>query len=206
MTYTNTGFSASPFANPFNCRQIANYRLVGVGLGKSNHTMRVDSKARLPDPKPLQRQDLMPSQLEIPNQLGACHYNSMIDVVGLQRAFPDLVVCPDGTMMDMKSRKVIVNPSKSKRCAPNEWVPTKMVSLFPEEVQPNSWNDHVQKSNANSQQNAMPRALDDKSSNEYWNTVQTEFDKFKMSNDQKQMLKDLEDGKLMKLSRLEDEV
>lgn len=52
----------------------------------------------------------------------------------------------------------------------------------------------------------MPRALDDKSSNEYWNTVQTEFDKSKMSNDQKQMLKDLEDGKLMKLSRLEDEV
>lgn len=61
MTYTNTGFSASPFANPFNCRQIANYSLVGVGLGRSKHTMRVDSKARLPDPKPLQQQDLMPS-------------------------------------------------------------------------------------------------------------------------------------------------
>ena len=55
MTITNTGFSASPFANPFNCRQIANYSLVGVGLGRSNHAMRVDAKARLPDPKPLQQ-------------------------------------------------------------------------------------------------------------------------------------------------------
>ena len=52
----------------------------------------------------------------------------------------------------------------------------------------------------------MLRALDDKSSNEYWNNVQTEFDKSKMSDNQKQMLKDLEDGNLMRLSRLEDEV
>lgn len=200
MTITNTGFSASPFANPLNCRQIANYSLVGVGLGSKKSTMRLDTKASLPDPKPYQT-----CNLEVPNQLEASHYGSMIDVIGLQQAFPNLVVCPDGTMIDIKSRKVVIDPNRS-RCSSGEWAPTKIVSLFPE--QSKDWNAAVQ-----SQDCCHPLAnkdgekiLDDKQSDKYWKSISDEHRKIDISDEQKQMLKDLEDGNLMKLSRLEDEI
>ena len=200
MTITNTGFSASPFANPLNCRQIANYSLVGVGLGSKKPTMRLDTKASLPDPKPYQT-----SNLEVPNQLEASHYGSMIDVIGLQQAFPNLVVCPDGTMIDIKSRKVVIDPNRS-RCSSDEWAPTKIVSLFPE--QSNDWNCAAQSQNSCHQlaNKDGEKVLDDKHSDKYWKSISDEHRKTEMSDEQKQMLKDLEDGNLMKLSRLEDEI
>lgn len=200
MTITNTGFSASPFANPFNCRQIANYSLVGAGLGSKKSMMRLDPKASLPNPKPYQS-----SNLEVPNQLNASHYGSMIDVIGLQQAFPNLVACPDRTMIDIKSRKVIVDPNRS-RCSSSEWAPTKIVSLFPE--QNNDWNGASQsQSGCHQPANKVgEKILDDKQSDKYWKSISDEHRKTAMSDEQKQMLKDLENGNLMKLSRLEDEI
>lgn len=205
MTITNTGFSASPFANPFNCRQTTNYSLVGVGFGNKKSMMRLDAKASLPNSKSYQASDLSLNALEVPNQLDASHYGSMIDVIGLQQAFPNLVACPDGTMIDIESRKVVIDPNRS-RCSSNEWAPTKIVSLFPE--QSKDWNAAAQSQNGCHQlaNNADGKILDDKQSDKYWKSISDEHRKMAMSDEQKQMLKDLEDGNLMKLSRLEDEI
>ena len=39
--------------------------------------------------------------------------------------FPSLVVCPDGTMMDMKSGKIVVDPTRN--APPGQWAPTKII-------------------------------------------------------------------------------
>lgn len=62
MTYSNTGFSAHPLANPFNCRRYGNYSMVGFGYGRTS-PVRMDTKAKLPEAKPYEP----PRNLEVPN-------------------------------------------------------------------------------------------------------------------------------------------
>lgn len=48
MVYTNTGFSAHPLANPFNCRQNGNFNAVGFGFGRKP-SVRMARDAELPN-------------------------------------------------------------------------------------------------------------------------------------------------------------
>jgi len=62
MTYSNTGFSAHPLANPYNCRVYGNYNMVGFGYGRKS-SVRIDCNAKLPEAKPYEP----PKSLEVPN-------------------------------------------------------------------------------------------------------------------------------------------
>ncbi len=109
--------------------------------------------------------------------------------------FPGLVACPDGTMIDFKSGKVVVDPNRSHNIS--EWAPTKVIS--PPQVSP-SWNGNSTPSSSDATQR-----LSDADSQKYWQD-QANAEQAKqpeMSDEQKKLLADLEAGKLMKLSRLE---
>lgn len=98
-------------------------------------------------------------------------------------------------MIDFKSGKVVVDPSRGHRGG--EWAPTKVIS--PPQVSP-SWNRNSTPSSSDATQR-----LGDADSQKYWqDQASTEQSKqHEMSDMQKELLADLEDGKLMKLSRLE---
>ena len=69
MTYSNTGFSAHPLANPYNCRVYGNYSMVGFGYGRKS-SVRLDHNATLPDPKMPDEGEWLAtptSKLEVPN-------------------------------------------------------------------------------------------------------------------------------------------
>ena len=205
MVYTNTGFSAHPLANPFNCRQNGNFNMVGFGYGRKS-SVRLDSNATLPDSK-MPRDDewiqTPTSKFEVPNQLGPELGGSRLDTIGMAQRFPNLVVCPDGTMIDMKSGKVVLDLAKNAPAG--QWAPTKNISP-PQVVQaqsPGSWNDReINQFPTHQQQNSFCEpTLDDADSMRYWQ--QQAASSKPMSDEQKKLLADLEAGKLMKLSRLE---
>ena len=205
MVYTNTGFSAHPLANPFNCRQNGNFNAVGFGYGRKS-SVRMDSNAKLPEPKMPGDDEWIQTlayKLEVPNQLGPELGGSKPDTIGMAQRFPNLVVCPDGTMIDMKSGKVVLNPARNAPAG--QWAPTKNISP-PQVVQtqsPGSWNDReINQLPTNQQQNSFGEpTLDDADSMRYWQ--QQAASSKPMSDEQKKLLADLEAGKLMKLSRLE---
>lgn len=67
MTYTNTGFSAHPLANPFNGRPHGNCNMVGFGYGRTS-SVRLDPHAKLPDPKMPTAEEMQAQRsLEVPN-------------------------------------------------------------------------------------------------------------------------------------------
>lgn len=67
MTYTNTGFSAHPLANPLNCRHSGNYNMVGFGYGRKS-SVHLDPRAKLPDPKMPTAEEMQAQRsLEVPN-------------------------------------------------------------------------------------------------------------------------------------------
>lgn len=102
--------------------------MVGFGYGRKS-SVRLDHNATLPDPKmPGEGEWLATpsSKLEVPNQLGPELGGSRPDTIGMAQQFPGLVVCPDGTMMDMKSGKVVLDPAKNAPAG--QWAPTKVIS------------------------------------------------------------------------------
>lgn len=67
MIYTNTGFSAHPLANPFNCRPHGNCNMAGFGYGRTS-SVRLDPHAKLPDPKMPTVEEMQAQRpLEVPN-------------------------------------------------------------------------------------------------------------------------------------------
>ena len=202
MVYTNTGFSAHPLTNPFNCHQNGNFNTVGFGYGRKS-SVRMDSNAKLPEPKMPGDDEwiqTLASKLEVPNQLGPELGGSRPDTVGMAQRFPSLVVCPDGTMIDMKTGKVFLDPSKNAPAG--QWAPTKTISP-PQVVQAQSsasWNDK-EINQLPIQQSSVEPTLNDADSMRYWQ--QQAANQKPMSVEQQKLLADLESGKLMKLSRLE---
>lgn len=194
MTFSNTGFSAHPLANPFNCRVHGNYNMAGFGYGRKS-SVRLDSNAKLPEAKPYEP----PKSLEVPNQLGAELGVSRLDTVGLSQMFPGLVTCPDGTMLDFKTGKVVVDPNRGAQ--PGEWAKTKVISPPQAVASAESWNNDYSSMSLTSRGGS----LNTRDSEEYWRAqaAAEQAKQPKMSDAQKKMLADLESGKIMKLSRLE---
>lgn len=194
MVYTNTGFSAHPLANPFNCRPSGNYNMIGFGYGRKS-SVRLDPNAKLPEAKLGGEQQS--NKLTVPNQLGAELGISRIDTIGMAQMFPNLVVCPDGTMLDAKTRKVIVDPTKN---APDgQWAPTKIIK--PPQIVNQSDSQHLNfSSTSDASTNSL--SLNDVDSMRYWQEQQATQQK-PMTAEQEKLLADLEAGKIMKLSRLE---
>lgn len=196
MVYTNTGFSAHPLANPFNCRPNGNYNMVGFGYGRKS-SVRLDPNAKLPEAKLVSDGEQQSAKLKVPNQLGPELGISRIDTIGMAQMFPGLVVCPDGTMLDVKTGKVIVDPTKN---APEgQWAPTKMIK--PPQIVNQSDDQHLNFSSTPvASTNSL--SLNDVDSMRYWQEQQATQQK-PMTAEQEKLLADLEAGKLMRLSRLE---
>lgn len=168
--------------------------MVGFGYGRKSPT-RLDPKAKLPDPKPLAGDDLFgnlkSNSLEVPNQLGPELGGPRLDTIELAQAFPNLVTCPDGTLIDFKTGKVVSNPNRG--AAAGEWTKTKVIQ--PPQILDGGgeyWNESPK---------SIGGVLSNKDSEQYWKDQAA--NQPEMSNAQKKLLADLEDGKLMKLSRLE---
>lgn len=111
-----------------------------------------------------------------------------------------LVVCPDGTMLDFKTGRVVLDPHKNARAG--EWGPTKTIS--PPRIT-GSWNDRSAADLSNNMQAPLSRELDAADSAKYWSEVESKehAECGEMSDAQKKLLADLEAGHIMKLSRLE---
>lgn len=172
--------------------------MVGFGYGRKS-SVKIDCQAKLPDPKMLTPEDIMKAKsLEVPNQLGPA-VGSQLDIVGMSQMFPNLVACPDGTMIDFKTGRVVVDPRRG--CQPGEWARLKVISPPQSQLDieiPNQTEFAPQSSARTSELNASD-------SERYWQ-AQAEAERTKtpeMSDAQKQLLADLEAGKVMKLSRLE---
>lgn len=177
--------------------------MVGFGYGRTS-SVRLDPHAKLPDPKMPTAEEMQAQRsLEVPNQLGPELGVSRPDTVGMSQMFPNLVPCPDGTMIDFKTGRVVVDPSRGHQAG--EWAPTKIITP-PQVMQssvPGSWNQPL--SPQLSQSLAGSSSLDAKASEQYWREQEAEekAKQPKMSDEQKKLLADLEDGKLMRLSKLE---
>ena len=114
--------------------------------------------------------------------------------------FPNLVTCPDGTMLDFKTGKVIVDPNKGAR--PGEWAKLKTINPPQACASSESWNDQPSSANYTPQASG---SLSTRDSEEYWRAqaAAEQAKRPEMTDAQKKMLADLESGKIMKLSRLE---
>lgn len=154
----------------------------------------MDSNAKLPESR-MPSDDEWISQssrdLEVPNQLGPELGSSRPDLVRMAQMFPGLVTCPDGTMLDMKTGKVIVDPRRGAQ--PGEWAPIKVIQP-PQIVQ-----------DLQNEQPSSSGCLNNSDSQKYWKDQAAAEQKKQpeMSDVQKKLLADLEAGNLMKLSRLE---
>lgn len=178
--------------------------MVGFGYGRKS-SVRLDTHAKLPDPRMPNEDEWItksPKQLEVPNQLGPELGVARPDTIGMAQMFPGLVVCPDGTMMDMKSGRVVVDPSKNAPAG--QWAPTKIISP-PQATQSstNSWNSQSMSTSSSSFNGNA--SLNDVDSMKYWQdqAIAAQKQQGPMTDTQKKLLADLEAGKLMKLSRLE---
>ncbi len=204
MTYSNTGFSAHPLANPFNCRQQGNFNAVGFGLGRKS-SVRLDSNAKLPDPKMPGEGEWIArpsSELEVPNQLGPELDGARLDTVGLAQQHPRLFTCLDGTMIDVKSQKVVYDPSKN--APPGHWNKCRDITSqsAAQTLGYGTWDDsEINQLHSAHQSSDEVGVMSDASSAKYWQ--QQAASQKPMTPEQEKLLAELEVGKLMKLSRLE---
>lgn len=151
---------------------------------QSNNSFRADTNAKMPEPKMTFDQMLDGSYddgLHVPESAPPIGAN-----VGMHRN-DDIVVAPDGTILSISKRKVISAPKTTS----NEWSEYKEINHYNDDDK--SWHD-----NSEAKELAISRAYWDKIHSEQ-KTAETE-----MTEEQKQMLKELAAGRWIKRSSLID--
>lgn len=189
MVYTNLGFSSNPLANALNFMATRCYE----------NAFKPDVYASLPEPKLIDYDEWhkMQDSLQPPNQLDYASNCTRIDTLLMSQQNPNLFVCPDGTMLDTKTRCVVFDPRK--QAEDGCWAKTKIVNPLDDECL-NATCRYFQ---------SQTKIYDDLQSNAYWEK-QREVQSRKPIDQakarlQQELLQQFEDGMLIRKSRLEDD-
>lgn len=191
MTFSNGAYNPHPLANPFNTRLgPANYSLNPNGESYHRNIMRNDKNASLPD-----AMSYAPPTLEVPNQLDYDIGVTKIDRIALSQMYKNAYVAPDGTVFDLDSRKIVMQPMRQTKSG--EWENTSRVIEMNDPY--GDWNNaEIYRLPSQSNCNQL-----DEVSIKYWQQVE-QSKPTQMSELQRELLADLDAGKLTVKSKLVD--
>ena len=200
-----TAFNSHPFANPFNQRRFSNFSFCNDKSAnpKLFTTVKDPSTLEVPQKQGSIFGDDPRKELTVPNQdvpyaNGYAQINGFIGKSSLFRL-------QDGSVLDLEKRKIVYDPKMKfkaqgywgdpneqiERHYDNSWRETQLISQIMTDASNGIYNDP----------NLSP------SDAKYWNKAREESKRLEqnMTDRQKELLNDLNSGKIFPLSKLEEE-
>lgn len=198
-----TGSNLHPLANPFNTMKYTNFSIAKAEANGYVKISRDPSKLTVPDTTiDFNQIQQMQKQLTVPHKNEVPYGSESMASAGFCRD-TSLFKCMDGTVLDVKSGKIVYSPNKSKtfygnpnqyinQCTTPEWERTPTIDELLAKVD----------SYAKTQSSSYTLSKEDI---QYWKIAEEESKKLEqsMTDEQKQLLKDLADGKIFTPSKLE---